>query len=170
VSSTECKYWDYFRLYWQKTDKWQTRPLVREGAPKWQDSTFQKNKKIKKKISGQKSQIGFDTKTYWLTVSCKVTLTLTYTFSLAFISQWFFSILPPLKRSRFKRPPCSLWQSVRNLACTSYIMAPEPIWTVLYFIIPSHHSCDMLLFSFYFVQFGTGEKMCIRFSMSIIFL
>jgi hypothetical protein len=44
-----------------KADKWQTRPLVREGAPKRQDSNF------KKKISGQKSQIWLDTKTYWLT-------------------------------------------------------------------------------------------------------
>jgi hypothetical protein len=44
-----------------KTDTWQTRPLVREGAPKRQDSSFEK------KNSGQKSQIGLDTKTYWLT-------------------------------------------------------------------------------------------------------
>jgi hypothetical protein len=44
-------------------DKWQTRPLVREGAPKWQDSDFKK----KEKISGQKSQIGLDTKINWLT-------------------------------------------------------------------------------------------------------
>jgi hypothetical protein len=48
-----------------KTDTWQTRPLVREGVPppqkKWHDSNLQK------KISGQKSQIGFDTTTYWLT-------------------------------------------------------------------------------------------------------
>jgi hypothetical protein len=28
-----------------KTDKWQTRPLVREGAPKWQDRNFQKKKR-----------------------------------------------------------------------------------------------------------------------------
>jgi hypothetical protein len=36
-----------------KTDTWQTQPLVREGAPKRQDSNFGK----KKKISGQMSQI-----------------------------------------------------------------------------------------------------------------
>jgi hypothetical protein len=41
-----------------------TDPISRqEGAPKFQDRNFQK----KKKISGQKSQIGLDTKTYWLT-------------------------------------------------------------------------------------------------------
>jgi hypothetical protein len=45
-----------------KTDTWQTRPLVREGAPKRQDRNFEE-----KRISGQKSQIGLDTKTYWLT-------------------------------------------------------------------------------------------------------
>jgi hypothetical protein len=61
-----CKYWDYFRLYWQKIDKWQTRPLVREGAPKWQDSNLKK-KNIYIYIYGQKSQIGLDTKIYWLT-------------------------------------------------------------------------------------------------------
>jgi hypothetical protein len=44
-----------------KTDTWQTRPLVREGAPKRQDSNFEK------KISDQKSQIGLDTKKNWLT-------------------------------------------------------------------------------------------------------
>jgi hypothetical protein len=31
-------------------------------------------KKKKKNVSGQKSQIGLDTKTYWLTVSSNVTL------------------------------------------------------------------------------------------------
>jgi hypothetical protein len=36
-----------------KTDTWQTRPLVREDAPKRQDSNFEK----KKKISGQMSHI-----------------------------------------------------------------------------------------------------------------
>jgi hypothetical protein len=44
-----------------KTNTWQTRPLVREGAPERKDSNFEK------KISGQKSQIGLDTKTYWPT-------------------------------------------------------------------------------------------------------
>jgi hypothetical protein len=66
------------------TDKWQTRPwltndrpdLSSERAPQIrQDCNFQKKKKSK--ISGQKSQIGHDTKTYWLTVSCNETLTLT---------------------------------------------------------------------------------------------
>jgi hypothetical protein len=46
-----------------KTDKWQTRLLVREGAPKRQYSNFEGEKT---KISGQKSQIGLDTKAYWL--------------------------------------------------------------------------------------------------------
>jgi hypothetical protein len=45
-----------------KTDTWETRPHVREGAPK-KDKTVT----LKKKNSGQKSQIGLDTKTYWLT-------------------------------------------------------------------------------------------------------
>jgi hypothetical protein len=31
---------DYYRLYRQKTDEWQTRPLVREGAPQRQDINF----------------------------------------------------------------------------------------------------------------------------------
>jgi hypothetical protein len=47
----------------------------KEGAPKWQDSNFKK-----KKISGQKSRLGSTPRlTYWLTVSCKVSLTLTLT-------------------------------------------------------------------------------------------
>jgi hypothetical protein len=45
-----------------KTDTWQTRPLVREGAPKRQDSNFEK-----KKISDQIPRFGLDTKTYQLT-------------------------------------------------------------------------------------------------------
>jgi hypothetical protein len=44
------------------TDKRQTRLLVREGAPQRQDSNFQTEL-----ISGRKSHIGIDTKTYWLT-------------------------------------------------------------------------------------------------------
>jgi hypothetical protein len=44
------------------TDKRQTRPLVREGAPQRQDSKIQTEL-----ISGRKSHSGFDTKTYSLT-------------------------------------------------------------------------------------------------------
>jgi hypothetical protein len=68
-----CKYWDYFRLYWQKTDKGQTRPLVREGAPKWQDSYFKKKRSLVKS-----PRLGSTPRhTDWLTVSCNVSLTLT---------------------------------------------------------------------------------------------
>jgi hypothetical protein len=53
---------DYCRLK-NKTDTWQTRPLVREGAPK-----NDKTETFKKKKSLVKSPIfGLDTKTYWLT-------------------------------------------------------------------------------------------------------
>jgi hypothetical protein len=59
-----CNYWlptvDCIDKDWQI----QTRPLVKEGAPQRQDRNFEEEKK---KISGQKSQIGLDTKTYWLT-------------------------------------------------------------------------------------------------------
>jgi hypothetical protein len=58
-----------------ENEKWQTRPLVREGATQRQDSNFQKTTFGKKVISGHKSQSGFDTLTYWLTVSCNVTST-----------------------------------------------------------------------------------------------
>jgi hypothetical protein len=51
---------------------------MEERAPP-KDNTVTLKKKKKKNISGQKSQIGLDTKTYWLTVSCNVTLTLTLT-------------------------------------------------------------------------------------------
>jgi hypothetical protein len=44
-----------------KTDTWQTRPLVREGAQKRQDSNFEKKNLVKSPI------FGLDTKTYWLT-------------------------------------------------------------------------------------------------------
>jgi hypothetical protein len=44
------------------TDKRQTRPLVREGAPQRQDSNIQTEL-----ISGRKSQGGLDAKTYWPT-------------------------------------------------------------------------------------------------------
>jgi hypothetical protein len=47
---------DNYGLHWQKTDKIETRPLVREDTLQRQDSNFEN------KISGQKSQIGFDTK------------------------------------------------------------------------------------------------------------
>jgi hypothetical protein len=68
-----CKYWDYFKIYWQKTDKGQTRPLVRECAPKWQDSYFKKNRSLVKS-----PRLGSTPRpTDWLTVSCNVTLTLT---------------------------------------------------------------------------------------------
>jgi hypothetical protein len=57
----------------QTEDKWQSRTLVREGAPQRQDSNFQKRTFRQKVISGHKSQSGLDTLTYWLTVSCNVT-------------------------------------------------------------------------------------------------
>jgi hypothetical protein len=50
-----------------ETDKWQTRPLVREGAPQRQDSNFQKATLRQEVISCQRSQSGLDTSTYWLT-------------------------------------------------------------------------------------------------------
>jgi hypothetical protein len=57
------------------TDKRQTRPLVREGAPHGQDSNFQQEE-----TSGHESQLGLDTKTDRqtdrLTVSRNVTLIL----------------------------------------------------------------------------------------------
>jgi hypothetical protein len=60
------------------TDTWQTRPLVREDASKYKTVTLGK-----KKFSGQKSQIGLDTKTYWVAVSRTVTSTSTSTLFLA---------------------------------------------------------------------------------------
>jgi hypothetical protein len=59
-----------------ENDKWQTRPLVGEGAPQREDSNFQKVTFGQKVTSGHKSQSGLDTLTYWLTVSFNVTLTL----------------------------------------------------------------------------------------------
>jgi hypothetical protein len=60
-------------------DKWQTRPLVREGALQRQDSNFQRTTFRQKVISGHKSESGLYTLTYWLTdrptVSCNVTST-----------------------------------------------------------------------------------------------
>jgi hypothetical protein len=54
-------------------DKWQIRPLVREGAPQRQDSNFQTTTFGQKAISGHKYRSGLDTLIYWLTVSCNVT-------------------------------------------------------------------------------------------------
>jgi hypothetical protein len=55
------------KLLQTENDKWQTRPLIREGAPQRQDSNFQKTTFGQKVISGHKSQSGLDTSTYWLT-------------------------------------------------------------------------------------------------------
>jgi hypothetical protein len=67
----------------KKTDKWQTRPLVREGAPKWQDSNFQKKKKwdLWSKVPDWARHQDISM-TDWLTVSCNVTLTLTLALTL----------------------------------------------------------------------------------------
>jgi hypothetical protein len=46
-----------------ENDKWQTRPLVREGAQQRQDSNFQKTAFRQKVISGHKSQNALDTLT-----------------------------------------------------------------------------------------------------------
>jgi hypothetical protein len=54
------------KLLQTEKNKWQTRPFVREGAPQRQESNFQKTTFGQKVISGHKSQIGFDTLTYWL--------------------------------------------------------------------------------------------------------
>jgi hypothetical protein len=63
------------KLLQTENDKWQTRTLVREGAPQRQDSNFQKTTFGHKVISGHKSQNRLDTLTYWLTVSCNVAST-----------------------------------------------------------------------------------------------
>jgi hypothetical protein len=56
-----------------KTDTWQTRPLVREGAPKRQDSNFEGGKKCWSNVQ----DLGLTPRhTDWLTVSRNVTLTL----------------------------------------------------------------------------------------------
>jgi hypothetical protein len=60
-----CKYWDYFRL---KTDKGQTRPLVIEGAPKWQDSYLKKNLWSKVPDWARHQDILTDWLTDWLSV------------------------------------------------------------------------------------------------------
>jgi hypothetical protein len=54
------------KLLQTEKDKWQTQPLVREGAPHRQDSNFQKTTFGQKVISGRKSQSGLNTLTYWL--------------------------------------------------------------------------------------------------------
>jgi hypothetical protein len=54
------------KLVQAENDKWQTRPLVREGAPQRQDSNFQTTFG-QKVIYGHKSQSGLDTLTCWLT-------------------------------------------------------------------------------------------------------
>jgi hypothetical protein len=59
---------DNGQLFLTVTDKIQTRPLVREGAQQSQHSEIQTEL-----ISGRKSQVGLDSKTYWLTVSRNVT-------------------------------------------------------------------------------------------------
>jgi hypothetical protein len=51
------------KLLQAENDKWQTRPLVREGAPQRQDSKFQKTTFGQKVKSGHKSQNGLDTMT-----------------------------------------------------------------------------------------------------------
>jgi hypothetical protein len=63
------------KLLQTENNKWQTRPLVREGVPQKQDSTFQTTFR-QKVTSGDKSQSGLDTLTYWLADrQCNVTLT-----------------------------------------------------------------------------------------------
>jgi hypothetical protein len=57
--------------------KLQTRPLVREGAPQKQARNFWTATFLQVAIYGHKSQSELDTKTYWITVSRKVTSTLT---------------------------------------------------------------------------------------------
>jgi hypothetical protein len=47
------------------TDKWQTRPLVREDEPIEQDSTFHIGGKKENLVMGPRRVL--DTKTYWLT-------------------------------------------------------------------------------------------------------
>jgi hypothetical protein len=47
------------------TDKWQTRPLVREDAPIEQDNNFHIGGRKKNLVVGPRRVL--DTKTYWLT-------------------------------------------------------------------------------------------------------
>jgi hypothetical protein len=53
-------------LLYTENDKWQTRPLVREGALQRRDSNFQTTFGQKVNI-WSKSQSGLDTLIYWLT-------------------------------------------------------------------------------------------------------
>jgi hypothetical protein len=55
------------KLLHTENDKWQTRRLVREGAPQRQDSNFQKTTFGQKVISGHESHSGLETMTCWLT-------------------------------------------------------------------------------------------------------
>jgi hypothetical protein len=48
------------------TDKWQTQPLVREGAPIEQDCNFHLRRRRKKNLVMDPRRV-LDTKTYWLT-------------------------------------------------------------------------------------------------------
>jgi hypothetical protein len=63
LKSPVPRWTDYYRLQ-RQADTWQTRPLVREGAPiKDKTVTFKKKKKTLVKCP----IFGLDTKTYWLT-------------------------------------------------------------------------------------------------------
>jgi hypothetical protein len=55
------------KLLQTENDKWQTRPLVREGSPQRQNRKFQTTTFAQTLIYGHKSQSGLDTSTYWLT-------------------------------------------------------------------------------------------------------
>jgi hypothetical protein len=54
------------KLLQTENDKWQTRPIVREGAPQRQDRNFQTTIFGQNVIPSHKSQGGLDTKTYCL--------------------------------------------------------------------------------------------------------
>jgi hypothetical protein len=76
-----------------KADTWQTRPLVREGAQKRQDSKFEKKKILWSKVPDWARHQ--DILTDWLTASRNVTLTLTWLFW-SFGNCSCFLNLPPL--------------------------------------------------------------------------
>jgi hypothetical protein len=62
------------KLLQTEKDKWQTRPLIREGAPQRHDNNFQTPTFRQELLSVRKSQSGLYTRhTDWLTVSRKVT-------------------------------------------------------------------------------------------------
>jgi hypothetical protein len=70
------------KLLQTENDKWQTRPLIKEGAPQRQNSNFQKTTFGQNVISGHKNENELDTLAYWLTdLSCNVTSTSTSTSS-----------------------------------------------------------------------------------------